>query len=194
MNANANANQVLSEGLLGLLKPVVMECDHRIQAVFDSQAALASQIDTLAAELDTFVNLTSIPPLAPHLQKLQNSRNRLVAINTTLVNIMNRLDRINNTINPKEKSSSEKKVFGGFSIFKTTSKPSVPTQNSPTNVQANTSTTTTPTTPTTSEANTNTVTPTTPSEQTTPVNSEITTSTENSNSNSSDTPQPTEST
>ncbi len=84
----------LSTGLYQLLAPIVPDCDARIQEVMDSQANLSNQIETLAADLDTFMTFTQTPPLAAHLQRLLNARNRLVTINTTLLTIMNRLYKI----------------------------------------------------------------------------------------------------
>jgi len=105
--------QLLAAGLYQLLSPVVEECDARIQEVMDSQAHLSQQIETLAADLDHFMTFTQTPPLAAHLQRLLNARNRLVTINTTLLTIMNRLDRISAGVDPaaaKERKSS----IGGF--------------------------------------------------------------------------------
>lgn len=83
----------------------------------DSQANLSTQIETLAADLDVFMTYTTTPPLAAHLQKLLNSRNRLVSINTTLLTIMNRLDKISASVDPNK---DRKKSFGLFSSSKTT--------------------------------------------------------------------------
>jgi hypothetical protein len=104
--------QLLAAGLYQLLSPVVEECDARIQEVMDSQAHLSQQIETLAADLDHFMTFTQTPPLAAHLQRLLNSRNRLATINTTLLTIMNRLDKIAVGVDPQAK---ERKVsIGGL--------------------------------------------------------------------------------
>lgn len=47
-NSNSNSD-AFSKGLLNLLKPVVVECDTRMQAVFTSQTQLSDQIDELSA-------------------------------------------------------------------------------------------------------------------------------------------------
>lgn len=106
--------QNLALGLYKLLSPIVEECDAKIQEVMDSQAHLSTQIETLAADLDFFMTFTQTPPLAAHLQRLLNARNRLVTINTTLLTVMTRLDRIAAGVDPQVK---ERKVSLG-SIFK----------------------------------------------------------------------------
>lgn len=104
--------QLLAAGLYQLLSPVVEECDARIQEVMDSQAHLSTQIETLAADLDHFMTFTQTPPLAAHLQRLLNARNRLVTINTTLLTIMGRLDRISAGVDPQVKE--RKLSIGGL--------------------------------------------------------------------------------
>jgi hypothetical protein len=101
--APGSEGQLLAAGLYQLLSPVVEECDARIQEVMDSQAHLSQQIETLASDLDYFMTFTQTPPLAAHLQRLLNARNRLVTINTTLLTIMNRLDRISAGVDPQVK-------------------------------------------------------------------------------------------
>jgi hypothetical protein len=46
--ADATSTQMFADGMLQLLKPVVTECDTRMQAVFVSQNQLSDQIDQLA--------------------------------------------------------------------------------------------------------------------------------------------------
>ena len=105
--------QLLAAGLYQLLSPVVEECDARIQEVMDSQSHLSQQIETLAADLDHFMTFTQTPPLAAHLQRLLNARNRLVTINTTLLTIMNRLDKISVGVDPQVKDR-KKSISGLF--------------------------------------------------------------------------------
>lgn len=108
--------QLLASGLYKLLSPIVEECDARIQEVMDSQTTLSSQIETLAADLDFFMTFTQTPPLAAHLQRLLNARNRLVTINTSLLTIMNRLDKIAAGVDPNVKERERKVSIG--SLFK----------------------------------------------------------------------------
>ena len=48
----------LSEGLQGLLQPMVEKCDTGIQQAVDSQALLSKQIDRVAAELQAFLSVS----------------------------------------------------------------------------------------------------------------------------------------
>jgi len=81
-------------GLLGLLAPVVQECDANIQEVTASQRDLAKQIEVLSKELELFMSVSKTPHLTPYVQKLQTSRQRMDRVNTTLATINARLDRI----------------------------------------------------------------------------------------------------
>eukprot|EP00026_Physarum_polycephalum_P016305 Phypoly_transcript_17184.p1 GENE.Phypoly_transcript_17184~~Phypoly_transcript_17184.p1 ORF type:complete len:213 (+),score=67.94 Phypoly_transcript_17184:120-758(+) len=123
--APGSEGQLLAAGLYQLLSPVVEECDARIQEVMDSQAHLSQQIETLAADLDYFMTFTQTPPLAAHLQRLLNSRNRLVTINTTLLTIMNRLDKISASVDPQAK---ERKLSLGLFSKKKESQPTLQPQ------------------------------------------------------------------
>lgn len=106
--AQAPTNEeVLAQGLINLLGPVVQECDANIQEVVASQRDLASQIDILSKGTTPFHNAFSIPPeleifmgvsktplLTPYVQKLQTARQRMDHINSMLATINARLDRI----------------------------------------------------------------------------------------------------
>ena len=88
------AADAFSEGLMGLLTPLVHKCDEGVQAALDSQAALSQQIDRVAAELQTFLGSSQIPSFAPHAQKLQSVRRRIAATNGTLQQVQARLARL----------------------------------------------------------------------------------------------------
>eukprot|EP00300_Choanocystis_sp_HF-7_P018760 c2012_g1_i1.p1 GENE.c2012_g1_i1~~c2012_g1_i1.p1 ORF type:complete len:166 (-),score=35.65 c2012_g1_i1:381-878(-) len=90
----AEAAEQIAQGLYELLKPVVLECDARVQAVFASQSALSSQMDTLSRELDTLLSSSEMPVLTPYARKLAESRRRIASVNTTLLLIQDRLDRM----------------------------------------------------------------------------------------------------
>jgi len=106
MENTLSTSSSLSTGLFNLLSPVVAECDMHIASVVDSQQRLNTQIEDLAKELDHFMTFSQPPPLAPHIQKLLNARNRLVSINTILVSMMGRLERISSSVNPSYKHPS----------------------------------------------------------------------------------------
>jgi len=97
MNAKVKeSTDTFARGLFELLEPVVMECDARIQAVFQSQNDLSAQIDSLTKELEKFVAISAqpSPALVGPIQTLIKSKQRLLTINNTLTNIKDRLDRM----------------------------------------------------------------------------------------------------
>ena len=49
MSTQKDSEQLMTQGLTDLLKPIVEECDKRLRAVFASQSDLAKQIDALNA-------------------------------------------------------------------------------------------------------------------------------------------------
>ncbi len=57
------------------------------------------------AGLQKFAESVAIPALEPHLQKLAQSRAKVSRINSTLVTINNRLDRMQSIIHPQAKVS-----------------------------------------------------------------------------------------
>eukprot|EP01130_Rhizamoeba_saxonica_P000244 TRINITY_DN10225_c0_g1_i1.p1 TRINITY_DN10225_c0_g1~~TRINITY_DN10225_c0_g1_i1.p1 ORF type:complete len:116 (-),score=17.29 TRINITY_DN10225_c0_g1_i1:48-353(-) len=94
----AESNQAFSEGLMGVLKPVVEECDQRIQDVFVSQADLSQQIELLSDALSEFVDASNTPSLNDYIQKLSQSRQRLDNINSGVHRISDRLNNIQKSL------------------------------------------------------------------------------------------------
>jgi hypothetical protein len=105
---------IFAKGLLDLLSPVVLECDERINDVLASQADLSQQIDLLTngthlvnctntLELQHFMSISTLPTLAPYIQKLSNAKERMDNVNTTLTQINARLDRIQKGGTPQVK-------------------------------------------------------------------------------------------
>lgn len=119
-----------ASGLVSLLQPVVIECDQRLQGVFDSQRLLAAQIDGLASQLDKFNAVSRTPALSPHIDKLLRAKARMVVINTTLANIQHRLVRIQREHAPAPRPSA---VEGNVAPTSTASpsSPSSPSSSQP---------------------------------------------------------------
>lgn len=115
-----------ASGLVSLLQPVVIECDQRLQGVFDSQRLLAAQIDGLASQLDKFNAVSRTPALSPHIDKLLRAKARMVVINTTLANIQHRLVRIQREHAPAPRPFAE-----GVAPTSTASPSSTPFPSSP---------------------------------------------------------------
>eukprot|EP01116_Phalansterium_solitarium_P003603 TRINITY_DN14416_c0_g1_i1.p1 TRINITY_DN14416_c0_g1~~TRINITY_DN14416_c0_g1_i1.p1 ORF type:complete len:187 (+),score=35.51 TRINITY_DN14416_c0_g1_i1:25-561(+) len=97
----AASTKVFANGLLAALTPVVTECDNHVAAVFKSQNELNEQIDILTRELEAFqaVQKSPAPSLVAPLQTLNRSKQRLNNINATLLNIRDRLDRVERLAN-----------------------------------------------------------------------------------------------
>jgi len=89
---------ILAQGIIQLLTPVVTECDTRVQEVLTSQSELTAQIDLLSEELTKFMDVSKMPHLTPYVQKLNNARTRMSNINATLTQINNRLDNIQKSV------------------------------------------------------------------------------------------------
>ena len=76
------AADAFSEGLMGLLTPLVHKCDEGVQAALDSQAALSQQIDRVTTCPCTRASAAahSYAPLtchhAAHYQRLHHTRRR----------------------------------------------------------------------------------------------------------------------
>jgi rhamnose utilization protein RhaD (predicted bifunctional aldolase and dehydrogenase) len=85
----------LSTGLLHLLEPVTTEYDQKIRAVQLAQAALAERIDALSKQLSDCVTEAEFVDVTPYLQKLVNSRKKIMNVATSLNNISDRLARMN---------------------------------------------------------------------------------------------------
>jgi hypothetical protein len=92
--AHVATRDVLETSLLGLLTPMVSKCDKGIQDALSSQEALSTQIDRVAAELQRFLGNSQLPSLSPHAQKLADLRHRVSVSNNTLVQVQQRLGRI----------------------------------------------------------------------------------------------------
>ena len=73
---------------------MVSKCDKGIQDALSSQVALSTQIDRVAAELQRFLGNSQLPSLSPHAQKLADLRRRVSAANATLVQVQERLGRV----------------------------------------------------------------------------------------------------
>jgi len=104
--ASTSEGSAFASGLISLLQPVVIECDQRLQGVFDSQRLLAAQIDALASQLDRFNSVSGTPPLYPHIDKLLRAKARMVVINTTLASIQHRISRLQNEQAPRPSSTT----------------------------------------------------------------------------------------
>ena len=84
----------LAEGLMTMLTPMVNKCDDHIQQALDSQAALAQQLDRVAAELQAFLSASTLPSFSPHAQRLSDLRRRIAAANSTMIRVQMRLEHI----------------------------------------------------------------------------------------------------
>jgi uncharacterized phage infection (PIP) family protein YhgE len=101
----SETSDYLTKGLLNILQPAVSACDERIQAVYTSQEQLAQQIDHLHAELTAFNERQQSASVAPYIEKLTSSKNKLNAINSQLTRVVERLERIQLSLIPEEKKT-----------------------------------------------------------------------------------------
>jgi hypothetical protein len=95
MSEEDSAEATIVTGLLHLLEPVTVEYDQRIRAVQLAQAELADRIDVLTKQITDCVAETEFVDVSPYLQKLVNSRKKIMNVATTLNTISERLARMN---------------------------------------------------------------------------------------------------
>ena len=91
---------LLSEGLVNLLKPAVEETDKNVTETKKSQFILRENIDKLSEEL---LKLSAVqkPPidLDPYVRKLVNCRRKVTLVNSVLQNTHERLTKLQTNIN-----------------------------------------------------------------------------------------------
>ncbi|PRP85935.1 hypothetical protein PROFUN_06057 [Planoprotostelium fungivorum] len=111
------SSDVFSEGIFQLLKPIVTECESKMQNVYRSQNELTEQIETLSKELDKFVETSQTSSLIfqQPMQSLQQSKQRLNNINRILGDVRDRLDRMEKiAANDGSTSTPLSNVFSSF--------------------------------------------------------------------------------
>ncbi|XP_072139111.1 SNARE-associated protein Snapin [Mobula birostris] len=115
LGAGEVARDVLSDGLLELLKPGVREVDQQVQAVRESQVELREQIDRLAEELCRINEEQKVSlDLDPYVKKLLNARRRVVLVSNILQNAQERLRRLNHSV---AKETARRKAYLESGIY-----------------------------------------------------------------------------
>ncbi|KAG0213777.1 hypothetical protein B0O80DRAFT_493583 [Mortierella sp. GBAus27b] len=85
----------VADGIMSLLGPIVQEMDFNIVSVRKSQTELEKEIERLMAELQLFMASAAAPPeVEPAVQKLLKARRKIMAANTTLKAVQERVDRM----------------------------------------------------------------------------------------------------
>ncbi|KAK3812733.1 MAG: Snapin/Pallidin-domain-containing protein [Linnemannia elongata] len=94
----------LADGIMSLLGPVVQEMDFNIVSVRKSQSELEKEIERLMAELQLFLASSASPPeVEPAVQKLIKARRQIMAANSTLKTVQERVDRMHHQIEKQQK-------------------------------------------------------------------------------------------
>ncbi|KAG0251841.1 hypothetical protein BGZ95_006804 [Linnemannia exigua] len=94
----------LADGIMSLLGPVVQEMDFNIVSVRKSQTELEKEIERLMAELQLFLASSASPPeVEPAVQKLIKARRQIMAANSTLKTVQERVDRMHYQIEKRQK-------------------------------------------------------------------------------------------
>ena len=79
----------------GFVVPVVEETNQAVRDVFESQVALSKQLSAMSALLERFIgDHPEAPKLSNHLSKLGDAKERMVRVNTTLLAVQTRLERL----------------------------------------------------------------------------------------------------
>ncbi|KAF8944287.1 hypothetical protein BGZ47_004428 [Haplosporangium gracile] len=94
----------LADGIMSLLGPIVQEMDFNIVSVRKSQTELEKEIERLMAELQLFLASSASPPeVEPAVQKLIKARRQIMAANSTLKTVQERVDRMHHQIEKQQK-------------------------------------------------------------------------------------------
>ncbi|KAL8602069.1 hypothetical protein ACOMHN_007339 [Nucella lapillus] len=89
----------IATGIFELLKPAVDEIDDRVKTVRESQIELRQQIDNLCDDLKKISENEAVPvELDPYVKKLNNSRRRVMLVNSILQNVQERLHKLQNNV------------------------------------------------------------------------------------------------
>ena len=104
-----DTKDLLTDGIVGILKPAVEEIDMNVKHTRESQLQLRQHIDKLTEELQT-LSLLQKPPinLDPYVKKLLNCRRKVTLVNSVLQNAQERLNKLHQNIS---KEISRKKLL-----------------------------------------------------------------------------------
>lgn len=98
-SADGPREDLLAEGILGILTPAVEHVDQKIGEVRKSQAELREQIDQLAEELRQLSEKQKVPvDLDTYIKKLANSRKRVLLVNDILHNVQARVEKLHKSV------------------------------------------------------------------------------------------------
>ncbi|KAK7094980.1 SNARE-associated protein Snapin-like [Littorina saxatilis] len=106
---NTKNRDAVASGVFELLKPAVDEIDDRVKTVRESQIELRQQIDSLCDDLKKIAESEAVPvELEPYVKKLNNSRRRVMLVNSILQNVQERLHKLQNNVS---KESARRKTM-----------------------------------------------------------------------------------
>jgi len=106
---NEKKMDMLTEGIVGLLKPAVEEIDLNVINTRESQLQLREHIDKLTEELQLLSRIQKPPiDLDPYVKKLLNCRRKVMLVNSILQNTEERLSKLQQNIS---KEISRKKAL-----------------------------------------------------------------------------------
>jgi chromosome segregation ATPase len=99
MSGEGSREDLLAEGILGILGPAVEHVDQKIADVRKSQADLRQQVDQLADELRQLSEKQKVPvDLDTYIRKLANSRKRVLLVNDILQNVQGRVEKLHKSV------------------------------------------------------------------------------------------------
>eukprot|EP00668_Euglena_longa_P047888 GGOE01064886.1.p2 GENE.GGOE01064886.1~~GGOE01064886.1.p2 ORF type:complete len:137 (-),score=47.78 GGOE01064886.1:86-496(-) len=89
-----NQEQLVTEGLAGLMTPIAEQYQERLDAITASQQMLEHKIDKLTSELKAAAEYAALPDIADKLNMLSQARRRVGLVNEQLRTIRERLMRL----------------------------------------------------------------------------------------------------
>ncbi|XP_076436903.1 SNARE-associated protein Snapin-like [Babylonia areolata] len=96
---DSKTRDAIATGIFELLKPAVDEIDDRVKTVRESQIELRQQIDNLCDDLKKISENEVVPvELDPYVKKLNNSRRKVMLVNSILQNVQERLHKLQNNV------------------------------------------------------------------------------------------------
>jgi ribosomal protein L29 len=85
------------------------EAEAGVRGVLESQVALSAQIERLSTELHRLKEDAEMPALEPYTASLVSSRRRVAAVNTALMQIQERLTRLDKIAATLPKAQAEER-------------------------------------------------------------------------------------
>eukprot|EP00730_Choanoeca_flexa_P019935 TRINITY_DN974_c0_g1_i1.p1 TRINITY_DN974_c0_g1~~TRINITY_DN974_c0_g1_i1.p1 ORF type:complete len:198 (+),score=28.74 TRINITY_DN974_c0_g1_i1:111-704(+) len=104
-------SEALTEGLMGLLKPLLEQVDTHVEKTQATQSELGKQLDSVEAEMAKFAILQEhIPDVSASTQKLSDTKALLQKTISLVTSIENRIAKMNKTASKAAEQLEKKRL------------------------------------------------------------------------------------